>query len=202
MLIRSEREQYFDTRIILHVFLCVHIGLECIYVRTNDTDFVAILVSYMPEILEIDSNVQVSVVSGVGFNTSCIFVNAITEYIGLKRCKDCDYTSRFFCAWKVKPPDAWLKNSVVFKTFLLYSNRLTLLLAEENLKVIELFVVSLYVTESDVSSSVDKEKYQILKYCGNYESRSSLPTRDALIQHVYKAAYVSGYIWGTSPIPA
>ena len=156
----------------------------------------------MPQILEIDSNVRVSVVSGVGFNTSCIFVNAITEYIGLKKCKDCDYTSRFFCAWKVKPRDAWLKNSVVFKTFLLYSNRLTLLLAEENLKVIELFVVSLYVTESDVSSSVDKAKYQILKYCGNYESRSSLPTRDALIQHVYKAAYVSGYIWGTSPIPA
>ena len=125
MLIRSEREQYFDTRIILHVFLCVHIGLECIYVRTNDTDFVAILVSYMPEILEIDSNVQVSVVSGVGFNTSCIFVNAITEYIGLKRCKDCDYTSRIFRAWKVKPRDAWLKNSVVFLTFLLFSNRLT-----------------------------------------------------------------------------
>ena len=34
-----------DTRIILHVFFCVHTGLECIYVRTNDTDFVAILVT-------------------------------------------------------------------------------------------------------------------------------------------------------------
>ena len=54
----------------------------------------------MPQILEIDSNVRVSVVSGVGFNTSCIFVNAITEYIGLKRCKDCDYTSRFFASEK------------------------------------------------------------------------------------------------------
>ena len=34
-----------DTRIILQVFFCVHTGLECIYVRTNDTDFVAILVT-------------------------------------------------------------------------------------------------------------------------------------------------------------
>ena len=54
----------------------------------------------MPQILEIDSNVRVSVVSGVGLSTSCIFVNAVTEYIGLKRCKNCDYTSRFFASEK------------------------------------------------------------------------------------------------------
>ena len=51
--------------------------------------------------------------------------------------------------------DPWLKNLVVSKTFLLYSNRPTLTLTEENLKVIESFVVSLYVTESDISLSVD-----------------------------------------------
>ena len=51
--------------------------------------------------------------------------------------------------------DAWLKNLVVSKTFLLYSNRPTLTLTEENLKVIESFVASLFVTESDISSSVD-----------------------------------------------
>ena len=51
--------------------------------------------------------------------------------------------------------DPWLKNLVVSKTFLLYSNRPTLTLTEENLKVIESFVVSLHVTESDISLSVD-----------------------------------------------
>ena len=51
--------------------------------------------------------------------------------------------------------DPWLKNLVVSKTFLLYSNRPTLTLTEENLKVIESFVVSLYVTESDILLSVD-----------------------------------------------
>ena len=60
----------------------------------------------------------------------------------------CDYTSSFFHARKVKFWDAWLKNSVVSETFWLYSTRPTLPLAEENLKVIESFVVSLYVTES------------------------------------------------------
>ena len=97
--------------------------------------------------------------------------------------------------------DAWLKNSVVSETFLLYSNRPTLPLAEENLKEIESFVVSLYVTESDISSSVDIARYQIFKYRGNSEICSLPPTWDALIQHIHKAAYVSGYVWGTSYIP-
>ena len=48
---------------------------------------VVILVAYMPDFLEIDSNVRVSVVSGVVFNTNCISVNAIAAHIGLKRCK-------------------------------------------------------------------------------------------------------------------
>ena len=70
-----------NTRIILHVFSCVHSGLKDIYMRTNVTDVVVILVTYMPDFLEIDSNVQVSVVPGVGFNTSCISVKAIAAYI-------------------------------------------------------------------------------------------------------------------------
>ena len=44
--------------------------------------------AYMPDFLEIDSNLQVSVVSGVGFDTSCISENPIAAYIGLKRCKE------------------------------------------------------------------------------------------------------------------
>ena len=143
-----------DTRIILHVFSRVHSGLKYIYVRTNDTDVVVILVAYMPDFLEIDSNVRVSVLSGVGFNTNCISVNAIAAYIGLKRCKELlflhslsgyDHTSSFFHVGKVKFWDALLINSVASEAFLQYSNRPTLPLAEKNLKVIESFVVSLYV---------------------------------------------------------
>ena len=39
-----------DTRIILHLFSCVHSGLKDIYVRSNDTDVVLILVTYMPDV--------------------------------------------------------------------------------------------------------------------------------------------------------
>ena len=178
---------------------------------TNDTDVAVTLVAYMPDFRKIDSNVRVSIVSGIGFNTSCISVNAIAAYIGLKRWKvllflhsllSCDYTSSFFHDCKGKFWDAWLKNSVVSKTFLLYSNRPTISLAVENLKVIESFLVSIYVTESDILLSVDIARCQIFKYHENSVIRSLPPTRDVLIQHIDKAAYVSGYIWGTLHIPA
>ena len=99
------------TKIIFHVSSYVHSGLKDIYVRKNDTNVVVILVAYMLDLLEIDSNVRVSIVSGVGFNTSCISANAIAAYIGLKRCKELlflhslsglDYTSSFFHVGQVK----------------------------------------------------------------------------------------------------
>ena len=56
--------------------------------RTSDKDVTESLVTYMHDFLEIDSNVQVCVLSGVGFNTSCISVNAIAAYVGLERWKE------------------------------------------------------------------------------------------------------------------
>ena len=72
-----------DSRIILHVFSFVHSGLNDIYVQTNDTDIAVVLVAYMPDVLELHSNMQVSVVSRVEFNTSCISVKIFAAYIGL-----------------------------------------------------------------------------------------------------------------------
>ena len=54
-----------DTRTILYVFSFVRSSLKDIYMRTNDTDVIVILVAYMSDFLEVDSNVLVSVVSGV-----------------------------------------------------------------------------------------------------------------------------------------
>ena len=48
-----------DINIILHVLSFVHNILKDIYLRTNA---VVILVAYMPDFLEIDSNMRVSVV--------------------------------------------------------------------------------------------------------------------------------------------
>ena len=121
--------------------------------------------------------------------------------VGFALFSGCDYTSSFFYVGKVKFWDAWIKNLLSSKTFLLYRNCPTLPLAEEKLKVIESFVVSLFVTELDISSSVNIARYQIFKYRVNSEMRLLAPTRDALIQHIHKAAHISGYIWETLHIP-
>ena len=104
-----------------------------------------------------------------------------------------DYTSSFYHFEKVEFWDAWLKNSVLSEKFLLYSNRPTLPLAEKNLKVIKSFVVSLYVTELDILTSVDIARSQSFKYRGNSEIRSLPPARDTLIQHIHK--YIIQYIY-------
>ena len=115
-------------------------------------------------------------------------MNAIAAYIGLKRRKELLVLHSFqvviipqdsFYVGKVKFWDAWIKNLLSSKTFLLYRNCPTLPLAEEKLKVIESFVVSLFVTELDISSSVNIARYQIFKYRVNSEMRLLAPTRDA-----------------------
>ena len=86
---------------------------------------VVILVAYMPDFLEIDSNVRVSVVSGVVFNTNCISVNAIAAHIGLKRCKDCFFALSFMlrlneilgCMAKEFSCFQSIVNKTVFKKF-------------------------------------------------------------------------------------
>lgn len=200
-----------DTRIILHVISCIENGIKDIYIRTNDTDVVVLLVAYMPKFLEIGNVVQVVAVCGVGFNTNYLSVNTIAVYVGLERCKELlflhslsgsDYTSSFFHVGKLKFWDAWLTNSDVSETFLLYSNRPTLPLRNEDLEVIESFVISLYDSESDISSCIDVARYEIFKYRGSSDIRSLPPTRDALIHHIHKAAYISGYLWGMSHVPS
>ena len=58
-----------------------------------------------------------------------------------------------------------------------------------------------YESKTDISSSIDTARYQIFKYRGNSDIRSLPPTKDALVHHIHRAAYVAGYIWGRSHIP-
>ena len=199
-----------DTRIILDVFSCIENGMKDIYIRTNDTDVVVILVAYMPDFLKTNNQVRVFAVCGVGFNTYPLSINTIADHVGRERCKEVlflhslsgsDYTPSFYKMGKVKFWDAWLTNSSISQTFLLYSNSPPLPLSDEHLKQVEAFIISLYDTETDISSSIDTARYQIFKYRGNSDIRSLPPTKDALVHHIHRAAYVAGYIWGRSHIP-
>ena len=134
-------------------------------------------------------------------------INVIADHISLERCKELlflhalsgsDYTSSFYQVGKVKFWNSWLSNTDISQTFLTFSDSPSLPLSDEALHVVERFIVSLYTNEPSYPSSIDLARYEIFKYRGNLEMRSLPPTRDALVQHIHKAAYVSGYIWGRS----
>ena len=60
---------------------------EDIYVSSNDTDVVFILVAYMPDFLKINNEVCISSVCAVGVNIYTLSINAIADYVGIVRCK-------------------------------------------------------------------------------------------------------------------
>ena len=43
--------------------------------------------------------------------------------------------------------------------------------------------------------ATDLAQYDIFKYKGDLDIRSSPPTRDALVLHTHRAAYISEWIW-------
>ena len=55
-----------DSRIILHVSNCILMGLLNVYVRTNDTDMVFLLIAFMPDFLKINAGAQAIAICGIG----------------------------------------------------------------------------------------------------------------------------------------
>ena len=88
-------------------------------------------------------------------------------------------------------------NQDVPETFIHLGDCPTLPLREEDIYVIEKFIIPLYCDDCNCFS-IDLARYEILKYQQNVDIQSLLPTRDALIQHIPKSAYVSGHIWGST----
>ena len=178
-----------DTRIILHVFSCVHNGLKGIYVRTNDTDVVVILVAYMSDLLGIYSNVRVSV---------CLELDlALVAYL---RMLCCIYRTgkvqrivvfalsfrlwlyfKFFSRRKSEIIGCMANKFSCFRNIsaIWQSSNVTIRRAKfESNWIICSFIIC---SQSDISSSVDIARYQIFKYRGNSEIQSVPPAPDALI---------------------
>ena len=133
------------TRIIIHVMDCIRSGIQNVIVRSNDTDVIVLLITYIPLILE-NGQINVFVMCGVGEKVETLSINAFAQYIGHERCKELlffhsftssDYTSSFFKVGKCKWWDAWLSSSYISKTFHLLSNCPSLPLKEEDIRVIE-----------------------------------------------------------------
>ena len=162
----------------------------------------------MPDFLNINADAQVIVICGVGTHKYCMSISVIADSITLERCKELlflhalsgsDYTSSFFHVRKVKFWNSWLVNQDVPERFIRLGDCPSLPLREEDINVIEKFIISLYCDHCNCFS-IDLARYKIFKYRQNMNIRSLPPTRDALIQHIHKSAYVSGLIYGVEQI--
>ena len=106
----------------------------------------------------------------------------------------CDTVSSFYCigkktAWKVLEaiPELWV-------TFAQLSNAPSTV-SEEQLKQIERFVVLLYQKSCSLTSVNEARKHM---FSHSRKIENSPPTCSALVQHVRRAAYQAGHIWGQS----
>ena len=98
-----------DTRIVLHVLNCIENGVDEVYVRSNDTNVVVLLVGYMPNFLEINSSAKIVAQCGVGLKTYSLSINTLAEYVRKEGCKElsflhslsgCDSPRVFFMSGK------------------------------------------------------------------------------------------------------
>ena len=126
----------------------------------------------MADFLKINADAQVIVICGVGTHKYCMLINVIADSITFERCKEplflhalsgSDYTSSFFHVGKVKFWNSWLIKQDVLETFIQLGDCPSLPLREEDINVIEKFIISLYCDDCNCFS-IDLARYEIFKY--------------------------------------
>ena len=82
-----------------------------VYVGTNDTDVVVLLVAFIPDFLKINVDAQVIVICDAGTQKYCMSINVIAASITLERCKELLFSAciimirlyvKLFPRWKSK----------------------------------------------------------------------------------------------------
>ena len=70
-------------------------GLINVYVQTNDTDVVVLLVAFMLDFLKINAGAQMIAIYGVGTHKYNMSISVIAESITLERCKEFSYSTSY-----------------------------------------------------------------------------------------------------------
>ena len=191
-----------DSHIFLHVADAVHEGLEKVTIRTVDTDVVVLAVAIVTQ-LPIR---ELWISFGTGSSFKYIAAHAISN--GLERDKakalpgfhcftGCDTVSAFHGKGKKSAWETWKVFGEVTNAFLAISN-MPVTITDEVMSALERFVILLYDR-----TSVDTDVDQCRKHLFSNKGRSLdaiPPTKGALEQHIKRAAYQAGQIWGQSLI--
>jgi hypothetical protein len=190
-----------DGRIILHAYDGVLHGAKIIVIRTVDTDVLVLAISFFFALAGLGLQ-ELWIHFGVGNRRRYIAAHKVAENLGEQKSvalrafhafTGCDTVSSFSLIGKTRAWNGWLKFDEVTEAFAYIA------LPQNNLnaKVFELlerYVVLLYDNEC-----VGLSLSQTRKVLFTSKSRSlehMPPTFAALQQHILRAAFQSGHLWG------
>jgi len=187
-----------DTRLLLHVHNAVKAGYKRIAIRTVDTDVLVIAVSCWHSL----QCVELWLAFGTGKHFRFIPVHEIANALGPRKSRalpafhaltGCDTTSAFHGKGKKTAWETWSNFPDVTDAFIEVVEH-TPELTDDSLSAIERFVILMYDRTSD-HTNVNCAR-QVLFTRKSSQICKIPPTKDALHQHIKRAAYQSGHVWG------
>ncbi len=187
-----------DYRMMLHAFHGYNHNIKKILIRATDTDVVVLAISAASTMADCELWVEF----GTGKHQRLIAAHSIAAQLGpsqssglllLHAISGCDNVSSFYgigkkTAWKV-----W-RSLVCLEPLFLRLTQAPSSLSEEDIDELERFVVLLYSKTSSLSKVNEARKSLFSQ--GNRQLDKCPPTRAALVQHVRRAVYQAGHIWG------
>ena len=191
-----------DTRMFVHVADMVHRGFCYIMVRTIDSDVVAIAVSVV-QYLKPRGLKELWISYGTGASFKYIPVHLIANRLGdeislgllfFHSFTGCDTVSAFFGKGKTTAWETWQNYPEVTFAFQQLSGSPPgeSVIPDYIMELIEIFVCRMYKFSE---KSVDEARLEGFYFKG-LDFDHLPPSSDALKQHVLRAVYQSGHIWG------
>lgn len=187
-----------DTRIFLHAHDAAKKNHQSIMIKTVDSDIV-IIALHAFFTLNLD---QLWVDYGVGKNRRFLAIHDLAIQLGEEMCAGilfwhsftgCDTVSAFAGHGKKTFWDTWKNNKNFSPTFATLS-RSPKEISDRLFQDIQLYVIKAYDKTSNLKSVNQCRKHLVTKK--NRALESIPPTEDALMQHVKRAAFQAGHIWG------
>jgi len=187
----------------LHVAHAVQHGHHRILVRTVDTDVVVLAVMVAERLPAIK---ELWIAFGVGKNLRYIAAHQIAAHLGSEKSRalpmfhaltGCDTVSTFVGHGKKTAWAAWNSFPELTNALLDLAHAPTEV-TEQTMQVIERFVILLY-DRTSTSTEVNQARKRLFAKTSSVQRIP--PTRAALEQHVKRAAFQGGHVWGQALSP-
>lgn len=193
-----------DSRLLLHASHAAQHGHHAILIRTVDTDVVVLAVSLAQELQPED---KLWLAFGTGQSFRYVAAHEIAAGLGREKARalpmfhaltGCDTVSSFARRGKKTAWAVWTVLPELTEVLLLLSSA-PRDIPDDAMRIIERFVILLYDRTSKCTD-IDKARRKLFARKNNVQLIP--PTKAALEEHVKRAVYQGGHVWGQMLLPA